>query len=351
MTATAAPLDVRHLFTAPPGYLNAATSGLAPRAVAQAMHTAVDAWAGGEGTMAGYDLAIERARTAFARLVGVPAGAVSIGSQVSVMVGAVAASLPDGARVLLAEGDFTSVTYPFLAQAHRGIQVRTAPPAQLAEAVRSGDDLVAFSLVQSADGMLLDGPAIAAAARSAGVRTLVDLTQAAGWLPVAAGAYDVTVTGAYKWLCAPRGTAFATVGPQALEWLRPVHAGWYAGADPATSMYGCAMHLADDARRLDVSPAWLAWCGAAPALELFAELDPQALLDHDVRLADTVRTELGLDPTGSAIVALPDPDGSRRRALTAAGCTVAGRDGGVRLAFHVWNDEEDVARAVTALRA
>lgn len=346
---TATRLDVRDLFTAPAGYLNAATSGLAPRTVAQAMHEAVDAWSLGDGTLACYDLAVARSRAAFARLVGVPTAEVAIGSQVSVMVGVVAASLPDGAHVLVAEGDFTSVTYPFLAQAHRGVQVRTAPAEALADAVRDTDDLVAFSLVQSADGRVLDGTGVAAAARAAGARTLVDLTQAAGWLPVRAGDYDVTVTGAYKWLCAPRGAAFATVAAQALVWLRPTGAGWYAGADLAGSMYGTAMRLADDARRFDVSPAWLAWSGAAPALELAADLDPTAVRDHDVQLADGLRAELGLPAAGSAIVALPDPDGARGRALAAAGCTVAGRDGGVRLAFHLWNDEDDVARAAAAL--
>jgi selenocysteine lyase/cysteine desulfurase len=340
----------RALFAAGAGYLDAATCGLAPRSVAAALHEAVDRWSTATHSLADYDAAVATSRATFARLVGVPTDRVAIGSQVSVLVGALAASLPDGAQVLVPTGEFTSITYPFLAQAHRGLGVRAVPIDRLAAEVRPGTDLVAFSLVQSADGTVADGPAIAAAARAVGARTLVDLTQAAGWMPVDAALFDLTVTGAYKWLCAPRGTAFATVAADAIDLVRPVFAGWYAGADVPSSLYGTTMRLADDARRLDVSPAWLTWVGAVPALELFAGLNLTAVRAHDVGLADAVRTGLGGEPAGTAIVALPDPDGARGAALTAAGIRASARAGGVRLAFHLWNDEADVDRVLTALQ-
>lgn len=37
--------------------------------------------------------------------------------------------------------------------------------------------------------------------------------------------------------------------------------------------------------------------------------------------------------------------------LGAAGLTASGRAGRVRIAFHLWNDEEDVEAVVRALRA
>jgi selenocysteine lyase/cysteine desulfurase len=274
---------------------------------------------------------------------------VAIGAQVSAMAAVVAASLPDGAEVLCVDGDFSSVVFPFLAQGDR-LRVRHAPADDLASAIGPGTDLVAFSLVQSATGRVLDGDGVAAAAAAVGARTLCDLTQAAGWLRVDAGRYDVTVTAAYKWLCAPRGTGFLTVTPDAQDLLRPVQAGWYAGADPWASCYGPEMRLADDARRFDVSPAWQAWLGAAESVGLLASADAGEVERHALGLANALRTGLGLDgPTRSAIVTLPDPDGKRRAALERAGCRVAGRAGRVRLAFHVWNDRADVDRALAAL--
>ena len=67
------------------------------------------------------------------------------------------------------------------------LKVRTAPLERLAEAVRPGTALVAVSAVQSADGRIADLAAIREAARAHGARTLVDVSQGAGWYPVDAG--------------------------------------------------------------------------------------------------------------------------------------------------------------------
>jgi selenocysteine lyase/cysteine desulfurase len=342
--------DLRSEFDAAPGYLNAATAGVAPRRTVAALREDLDRWGSGALDVPRYEAAVAAARTGFAALVGVPADRVAIGSQVSAMASVVAASLPDGARVVCVAGDFSSVVFPFLAQGPR-LDVRHVPADRLAEAVAAGADLVAYSLVQSATGAVLDDDAVLAAARAAGARTLCDLTQAAGWRRVDAGRYDVSVTAAYKWLCAPRGTGFLTVREQVQDALLPAQAGWYAGEDPWASCYGPQMRLAGDARRFDVSPAWQAWLGAAESLAAFAGVDPEAVREHAVGLADAFRAGLGLAPGGSAIVTLPDPDGALRADLERAGCRVAGRAGRVRLAFHVWNDEADVERALSALSA
>jgi selenocysteine lyase/cysteine desulfurase len=331
------------------GYLNAATVGLPLRPTSAALRQALGDWERGVLDMPAVDGAVVRSREAFARLVGVPAGWVAAAPQVSVLVGMVAAALPDGAEVVLPGGDFASVVFPFLVHADRGVRVRHVPLERLAESVAPGTTLVAYSLVQSADGRIADAAAVRAAARSVGALTLVDLTQAAGWLPVDAGADDITVCGTYKWLCSPRGTALLTVRPDVADRLRPLFAGWYAGESIWDSCYGPEMSLAADARRFDVSPAWHGWLGTAPALEAFVDADQQELHRHAAGLADQVRERLGLAPTGSAILALPDPEGSLRVRLEDAGLVVAGRGGNVRLSFHVWNDTEDASRAAAVL--
>ncbi len=332
------------------GYLNAATLGLPTRGVLSAVRAGLDEWAAGRASAPAYDEAVRRSRVAYAGLVDVPPSWVSVGAQVSAMLAPVAASLPDGARVLTVAEDFASVQFPFLAHRDRGVLVRQVPLTDLAAALTPDTDVVAYSLVQSADGRVADVAAITEAARAAGALTVVDTTQAVGWYPVDAAEFDLTVCSAYKWLCSPRGTAFLTIGPQLLDRFRPLHAGWYAGESVWQSVYGPQMHLAGDARRFDVSPAWLAWVGTAPAVEAFAATDREAVREYDVRLANLLRDRLDLAASDSAIVALADPDGTVEAALVAAGCAVAGRAGRVRLAFHVWNDEDDVARAADAVR-
>jgi len=70
---------------------------------------------------------------------------------------------------------------------------------------------------------------------------------------------------------------------------------------------------------------------------------------HDVGLANAFRERLGLEASGSAIVSWPDGEGDALAALGAAGITASGRAGRARVAFHLWNDDEDVELAAAAL--
>jgi selenocysteine lyase/cysteine desulfurase len=342
-------LTLQNRFPAGSGYLAACTQGLPTHETVAAGRADLERWAAGASTPADYDDAVRHARASFARLAGVPVEAVAIGSQVSVLAALVAASVPDGATVLCADGDFASMVAPFHAQAHRGVSVRSAPLEALADAVDERTWLVAFSLVQSATGEIVDADALLDACARTGTRTFADLTQALGWLPVDASRFDATVTHAYKWLCAPRGSAFLTVGGRMMDALVPVQAGWFAGEDPWSSCYGPLAAPASSARRFDVSPAWPVWPGTAAALSLFDELDADAVHAHATGLGDAFADGLGLAARGRAIVTWPDPEGAALAALTAAGLRASGRAGRARVAFHLWNTADDVRTALRAL--
>ncbi|QHC70583.1 aminotransferase class V-fold PLP-dependent enzyme [Rathayibacter sp. VKM Ac-2801] len=342
--------DLRARFTGARGYHNACTLGLPPRETVEALRADLDVWSSGESTAAAYGAVAERARASFAAIAGVPVDRVAIGSQTSAMAAVLAASLPDGARVLCVDGDFSSIVFPFLAQAHRGVVVRSVALEALADSVEDADDLVVFSAVQSSSGALADLDAVLDAAARHGVRTACDLTQAAGVLPVDASRFDATLTHAYKWLCSPRGVAFLTVSPAYAAELVPVQAGWYSGEDVWSSCYGPAMHLAENARRFDVSPAWQAFAGAEASLALFRSLDLDAVWAHASGLGDSLCERLDREPQHRALVSWPDEGGADLERLQAAGLRVSGRGGRLRIAFHLWNDESDVDELVRVLR-
>ena len=334
-------------FDVQPGYLSAASCGVAPIPAVAAMLSDLELWRSGQVDPAGYDPVVAATRSAYARPVGGASEQVAIGSQTSALVANISASLPVGAEVLIAANDFTSVVYPFMVA--EGLRVRCVPLAELAGTIATDTTLVVFSLVQSATGEVADADAIVAAARVHGAATLVDLTQAAGVLPIDASRFDATVCHAYKWLCAPRGVAFLTLSPEFAARLRPVAAGWYAGDDPWHSIYGAELRLARDARRFDVSPAWQAFVGAQAAIELFARADLESVWAHACGLGDALCRGLGIPEQHQAIVTWADPDGSQVARLTAAGLRVAGRAGRVRAAFHVWNTADDVRAVLRAL--
>lgn len=345
---TLTPEQARAEFAPEVAYLDTPTMGLPPRATLTALRAALDAWSDGTTRAADFDLAVAGCRDSYARLVGVDPERVAVASQTSALVGLVAASLPPGTQVLVAEGDFTSLTFPFLAQAGRGITVREVPLEHLLDEIGPDVDVVAVSAVQSRDGRVTDLDALAEACDSAGARALVDATQAAGWLPVSAGRFAWTVASGYKWLLGPRGTAYLTVADGQEDQMVPHSANWYAGEDRWSSIYGSPLRLARDARRFDLSPAWHSFVGAAPALELLLEVGRDALHAHAVGQADRFRAGLDLPPSGSAIVSLAVDDEAPAR-LQGAGVAGAVRDGRLRLGFHVSTSTDDVDRAVEAL--
>lgn len=227
------------------------------------------------------------------------------------------------------------------------IAVRTAPLDRLADAVDGTTDVVAFSAVQSSDGHVADLAAVADAAAAHGALTVVDATHAVGWLPLDASRFDAVACAAYKWLLAPRGTAFMAVSERVLERTAPLAANWYAADDRFGHYYDPSLRLAGDARRLDLSPAWFSWVGAEPALRLLADVGVDAIHEHDLGLANRFRAGLGLPPGDSAIVVVDLPDAGPK--LAAAGVRAAARAGSVRTSFHLYNTEVDVEAALTAL--
>jgi selenocysteine lyase/cysteine desulfurase len=335
------------LWDARPGYLNTASYGLPPRRAWAAFQAALEEWHVGATSWEPWADSVDKARASFARLVHAAPENVLTCAAVSEIAGLVAAALPDGSDVVVPEGEFTSIVFPWAVHADRGITVREAPLDQLAAAIDDRTTLVAFSVVQSADGAIADTAAITAAARVHGAMTFLDATQAAGWFPVDATEVDVLACANYKWLMSPRGTAFGVVSRDFAARLRPLNAGWFAGDDVHRSYYGLPLRLAVDARRFDISPAWHCWVGTAATLELVEAVGVDAIHEHDTGLAARFRAGLGLPPLGSAIVAFNHVGAQEK--LDRAGIRAAVREGAVRVSFHVYNTEADVDLALEAL--
>ena len=348
MSSQSSLYELRSLWEPELRYLDTASYGLPPRPAWDALQQALDDWRTGRGRWERWNEATDRARELFGRLVGVPAGRVTVGSTVSGLVALVAASVAEGTHVVVPESDFRSLLYPWLVHGDR-LDVETVPLARLAEAVTPGVGVVAFSAVQSATGELADLPAVEAAARDAGAFTVVDATHACGWLPLDAGRFDAVAAHGYKWLLSPRGTAFMAVSERLLERTRPLAAGWFAGDDPYGSYYGPPLRLAPDARRLDVSPAWFSWVGCEPALRVLLDAGVEAIHRHDLDLANRFRAGLGLPPGESAIVTVERAGAAER--LEAAAVRAATRAGSLRASFHLYNTEADVDAALDALGA
>jgi selenocysteine lyase/cysteine desulfurase len=309
------------VFDVEPGYLNTASIGVPPRHVADAVTAAHERWRRGQDTSSDFNEVVETSRAAWGRIVGVPASSVACGATVSQFVSLVAQVMPSGARICVLDGEFTSVSLPFVAAGHR--IVSTVDEC----------DLVAVSVVQSADGAIADLEAL----RASGKPVLLDVSQAAGWLPLSLAWADFVVGAAYKWLMAPRGAAWMAVRPDRMDFLSPLAANWYSTGEN----YGTELVLHSDARRFDLSPAWFAHVGAAVALPWVASLDLEAVRAHNVNLTDHLLAGLGLPSNGSAIVSVDVPP--------VPGVVSSVRAGRSRFSCHLYNTVEDIDRVLKAL--
>ena len=334
-------------FTGAAGFLNSPTYGLPPHFVVDALQDCIGRWQTGTMDVPWFDQHVDAGRRGYAALAGVPVESVAMAATVSGALGLVAAAIPDGSRVATVSGEFTSTSFPFAAQAGRGVTVTELPATELVAAA-ADFDVVTVSLVQSANGAVLDAEALRRAVAGTDTLTIIDVTQALGWKNVDLGWADVTTAAVYKWLLSPRGTAWISLSDRVSRLMTPHAANWYAGEHPWQSIYGLPLRLAADARRFDISPTWFSALGSGLTLPWLASLDRAAVERHAVGLANRLRAELELPAQDSAIVSLPI-DGAADK-LAAAGIRASVRAGAVRVGFHLYNTDDDVAGLLRALR-
>ncbi|TQN32739.1 selenocysteine lyase/cysteine desulfurase [Haloactinospora alba] len=337
----------RELWDLDTTWLNTAQVGVPPRPAQAALDAALHDWQRGSPDPAGWSATAEAARARFAELTGSETTDVAQGASTAQLLGTVASSAPDGARILVPEEDYASTVFPWMAQATRGVEVRPVPLEELAGAIDADTWLVAFSIVQSATGEVAPCGEILRRARHHGCLVVGDATQALGWLPVDATDYDALVCSAYKWLMAPRGLAYGYFSPRIRPLLRAVNAGPGAAADPMASLYTSDMRLAQAASRFDLSPNWFAGVVAAESMRVLLEVGVDRVHAHNTAVANRFLEVLGLTPRDSAIVTVDAPDGARR--LQEAGVAASERGGRTRLAFHLYSTTADAERAAKAL--
>jgi selenocysteine lyase/cysteine desulfurase len=344
-------VDVGRAFegSAAAGYLNTPTFGLPPVASIRAMEAALTQWRTG-GDWTPWEDDGDACRTLTAGLLGVDPGAVAVVPSVSAAAGLIAASLPvaEGGNIVLHARDFASTIFPWMGLEARGVEVRLAPLAEMAEAIDRHTALVAVSLVQSADGAVAEVQRLA----PPNGRLFVDATQSLGGTAVDLEGVDYLAAAGYKWLLGTTGLAYLYVAPARLHEIEPWWANWRAllvRSDGAA--YGPVRTLADGARRLDGSLAWLPATVSRPGLELLADVGIRSIATHNLALAREFADAIGEPPPSSPIVSVAVEDvAAALTEIAAAGVTCAAREGGLRFGFHLYNGRDDVAAAADAVR-
>ena len=118
----------------------------------------------------------------------------------------------------------------------RGRELVYAEPDELAGAIGPRTSAVSVSHITSPTALVLPVEEICAAAREAGVLSIVDGAHAPGQIPLdlARLGADVYAGNCHKWLCAPKGAGFLWARPEHQRWIEPLVVSWGYGAGRAS---------------------------------------------------------------------------------------------------------------------
>lgn len=319
---------------------------------------------------------LETLRGLLARLVGCSTGEMAVTGSVSESVNSLASALDFSGRrnrVVVTDLDFPTTSQIFLSQQRRGAEIaracadETGAGIDLTEFERLIDDrtlIVSAPLVCYRNGALLDLAPIVRLAHERGALVMVDGYQAVGAVPLdirSLGA-DFLVGGCLKYLIGTAGVGYMYVRDAEHSTLSPVFTGWFA-QDNIGAMNIYEHRPSQSARRFESgTPNVCGLHAAAAGVEVLAQAGAAAIWRRIAALSSEIAQRAAAE--GWSLASTADP--SRRgpmmaircrnapelvRRLDAAGITVSDRDGNLRISPHFYNNNEDLDRLFSALRA
>ena len=361
-------------------YLNAASYSPLPRRTLEAARAAVGRKGQPWKLPGSFANEIhERTRAAAARLINADADDVALISSVGYGVATAAKllAIPRGSRVLVLENDHSSPVLEWQSRADtQGFVVETVrqpddgdwTAAVLAAIERPGAPpvgLASISSVHWSDGGLIDVEQVGAALRRQGAMFLVDATHGVGVLAMDVKALDpdFVIFPTYKWLLGPYGRAFMYVAKRHQDGI-PLEQTAYGrrNINSERAVYFADVTYVPNARRFDMGERdhFISMEMSVIGMEMMAAWGAAAVVRRLNMLTDRIAD--GLQNTGAQmaearfraphILSLGFPGGMPAglvEGLAGEGIYVAPRLGRMRISPHVYNDEADADRFVTAL--
>jgi len=361
-------------------YLANCSQGPLTNAVRAALESFMEDWAAMGMHWNAWMEEVERARAAFAALIGAQPEEVAIGSSVSQLVSSLASALANtpstsGRRIVSSVAEFPGVAHAWLAlrAADYTVDILAGKDAgiitedDLIESLDSNTTLVSCPHVCYANGMMLDLERVTQAAHAQGSLVFVDAYQSIGTIPIDVKASDVDflAAGTLKYLLGTAGIAFLYVKPAILETLHPTVTGWFGRVDPF-AFDPFHLDYASSAARFDLgTPNIVNAYVARAGMQLIRETGVACIRGQIERLSDLayrLAPQLGLQIAGpqdtrhkGATTAVQTASAEQAHLLEAAlqqrGIIVSARNRALRLAPHGFTREEELEQAMQTVAA
>lgn len=274
-------------------------------------------------------------------------------------------------KVVVTDFEFPTNAQIWHAQERRGAEVvhvhRDAdgyiPAEMFADVIDERTQLVAITHVCFRNGAKLDIPGIVRLARAKGAKVLLDTYQSVGSCHIDVKALDVdfVVGGMLKYLLGTAGIGFMYVRGELIESLVPTNSGWWA-QEQVTAMDITANRPSRSARRFEAGTPAVVNCYAAEAgLKTLLRVGTPAIEERIRGLTrlclDNLR-EIGWpsitpdqDERRGAMVCVPSRDSAGLfQELEKRDIVTSFRDSNLRASHHFYNDADDVARFIAAMK-
>ncbi len=307
---------------------------------------------------------LQALREKFARLIGAQPHEIAIAPSVSAALSEIVSGLDlgDRTKVVLADMDFPTLSYQWLARERQGTEVAfvesedkiTLPAERFREQIDQRTGLVATSRVFYLSGYIQDIPTLAKMAHEQGALLLVDDYQGTGQIPIDVKAADVDflVTGTLKWLMGGQGVAFIYVREELIPRLQPTHTGWWAARDQF-QFNTREFTYRDDAQRLEAgTPPMPSIYIASAALDIILEIGVDRIRERTRWLADDLARKVqqrgwklrspldGAQRSSIVMVEMERPD-ELVKALSERGIVIDYRPGMIRISPNFYNTVEE----------
>jgi kynureninase len=358
-------------------YLVSHSLGAMPRGVEDSLRAFTDQWKT-RGVRAWHEGWWEMGRATgdlLAPLLGVQPGTISMHQNVTVAQGIIASCHSyDGPRckIVMSELEFPSNMYLFEGFRRYGAEIVyiesddgiRVPLERTLEAIDERTALVIVSLVLFKSACIQNASAIIEKAHQVGARVVLDVYQATGAIPLQIEAWgaDFAVGGSVKWLCGGPGAGYLYVRPDLARELEPAFTGWAAHAAPFAFETGATRFSPAVAERFqsgtpNIPPLFVARVGyelvaaiGAAAIRAKSLRLTRRMIDHALSRGYRVNTPLEDHERGATVV-IDVPNGqSVADELIRREVIVDYRPGGgIRLAPHFYNTDEEVQRALETL--
>ena len=272
-------------------------------------------------------------------------------------------------NVVSTEIVFPSTVYPWQRVARStGCEIRLAKEKSnfmhtddIIALIDQQTEVVCISHVEYGNGQTFDLQLLAEAAKDHGALLVVDATQSAGAIPIDVQIcpVDALISGAYKWLCGPFGTAFMYLAPQLAETLEPGLVGFRSHKN-MWELDASRINYPQTAKKFEFSTmAFGCAVGLTRAIDFLNGVGVENIFQYNRQLADILIAGLR---SRDAVIISPLNDENRSSIVTAyfenidskgiitdlkaAQVFVSSRAGAIRFSPHLYNTAEDIDSAL-----